>query len=96
MLMKRAWLGFVFVAVTVDLRAAEFRHHFVDRELPVSARGTGDYGLAALADLDRDGDLDFVLGGKPAQPSQVFGMSSKEPANGCGIASGPTTFRTSG
>jgi len=84
MLMKRAWLGFVFVAVTVDLRAAEFRHHFVDRELPVSARGTGDYGLAALADLDRDGDLDFVLGGKPAQPSQVFGMSSKEPANGCG------------
>jgi VCBS repeat protein len=49
-----------------------FRHHFIDRDLPVSTRGTGDYGLTMLVDLDRDGDLDFVLGGKPAQPSQLY------------------------
>lgn len=52
--------------------ALTFRHHFIDRDLPVSARGTGDYGLTALVDLDRDGDLDFVLGGKPSQPSQLY------------------------
>lgn len=34
-----------------------FRHHFVDRDLP----GSG-WGQTALADLDGDGDLDFVTG----------------------------------
>lgn len=52
--------------------ALEFRHHYIDRDLPVSARGVGDYGLTALVDLDNDGDLDFVLGGKPSQPSQLY------------------------
>jgi hypothetical protein len=36
-----------------------FRHHFVDRNLP------GDsYGQTSLADVDRDGDLDFIAGGR--------------------------------
>ncbi len=49
-----------------------FRHHFIDRDLPVTPRGVADYGLTALVDLDRDGDLDFVLGGRPFQPSQLY------------------------
>jgi hypothetical protein len=36
-----------------------FTHHFIDRDLPRDA-----YGLTALVDLDRDGDLDFVTGGR--------------------------------
>ena len=37
----------------------QFAHHFIERDLP------GDsYGQTALADLDRDGDLDFITGGK--------------------------------
>jgi len=50
----------------------KFQHHFIDRELPVSDRGVGDYGLTALVDLDRDGDLDFVLGGRGFKPAQLY------------------------
>src|SRR5262249_55153211 len=32
----------------------------------------GDYGLTALADIDRDGHLDFVLGGRPFGSSQLY------------------------
>ena len=49
-----------------------FRHHFIDRELPVRNKTTGDYGLTALVDLDKDGDLDFVTGGRASQPSQLY------------------------
>ncbi len=35
----------------------KFRHHSIDRDLPGR-----DYGQTALADLDGDGDLDFVTG----------------------------------
>jgi hypothetical protein len=35
-----------------------FRHHYIARELPGENTGTG---TPALADLDRDGDLDFAL-----------------------------------
>jgi len=56
-------------AATANL---EFRHHFIDRTLPVSDKSVGDYGLTALVDLDRDGDLDFVLGGRPSQPSRLY------------------------
>lgn len=38
-----------------------FRHHFIDRDLP------GDsYGQTSLVDVDGDGDLDFITGGKDA------------------------------
>lgn len=50
----------------------KFQHHFIVRELPVSERGSGDYGLTALVDLDRDGDLDFVLGGRGSKPAQLY------------------------
>ena len=50
----------------------QFRHHFIDRNLPVTDKLVGDYGLTVLVDLDRDGDLDFVLGGRPFNPSQLY------------------------
>jgi hypothetical protein len=56
-------------ATAADLR---FKHHFITRELPITEKAVGDYGLTALADLDRDGDLDFVLGGRPSSPSQLY------------------------
>jgi hypothetical protein len=50
----------------------QFRHHFIDRSLPVTEKLVGDYGLTALVDLDRDRDLDFVMGGRPFNPSQLY------------------------
>ncbi|HOY57705.1 MAG TPA: VCBS repeat-containing protein, partial [Verrucomicrobiota bacterium] len=68
--------AFVFLAAyAVGVAAAadlQFRHHFIARTLPVSDTSVGDYGLTALVDLDRDGDLDFVLGGRPARPSRLY------------------------
>lgn len=70
-----AFLGFALallggvVAGGADLR---FRHHVIDRTLPVSPQGYGDYGLTALVDLDRDGDLDFVVGGRSTKPTRLY------------------------
>src|SRR6476646_2910999 len=61
------WLG--GKAIGAEL---QFRHHFIDRSLPVTEKLVGDYGLTALVDLDRDGDLDFVTGGRPFNPSQLY------------------------
>src|SRR5436190_5208130 len=57
----------------------QFRHHVIDESLPVSVKGVGDYGLTALVDVNRDGHLDFVLGGKPSQPSQLYWYEFKKP-----------------
>ena len=35
----------------------QFRHHYIDRDLPGRS-----WGQTALADVDRDGDLDFITG----------------------------------
>jgi FG-GAP-like repeat len=56
-----AWLGMV---VPADGGEFKFRHHFIDRDLP------GDsYGQTCLVDVDRDGDLDFITGGKDGEKS---------------------------
>jgi hypothetical protein len=55
----------------------QFKHHFIDRGLPVTDKLVGDYGLTALVDLDRDGDLVFVLGGRPFNPSQLYWFEYK-------------------
>ncbi len=57
----------------------KFAHHFVDRDLPVRNATVGDYGLTALADLDRDGDLDFVLGGRGVPPSTLYWFEFQAP-----------------
>ena len=45
----------LFAVLVLSLGAAagelEFRHHYIDRDLPTSAEGNGDYGLTGLADL---------------------------------------------
>ena len=51
----------------------QFRHHFIDSDLP------GDsYGQTSLVDVDRDGDLDFITGGRDAHRS-VFWFEFRKP-----------------
>ena len=56
-----------------------FQHHFIARELPISEKGVGDYGLTALVDLDGDRGLDFVLGGRASNPSQLYWFEFQAP-----------------
>jgi len=80
-------LKFFLLAVTASAclnsaaatRSFSFEHHFITQDLPVTASGVGDYGLTALVDLDRDGDLDFVVGGRPTQPSQLYWFEYQAP-----------------
>jgi hypothetical protein len=74
MLLASLWLGTPLFG-----EGPNFEHHYVDRNLPVSDKGTGDYGLTALVDIDRDGDLDFVLGGRPTPPSQLYWFEFQGP-----------------
>jgi len=64
---------------TMAAAGFQFRHHFISRELPITDKSVGDYGLTALVDLDRDGDLDFVLGGRPSNPSQLYWFEFRAP-----------------
>ena len=68
------WLLGIAVAGERAMFSADFpfRHHFINHELPIRDRSAGDYGLTALVDVDRDGDSDFVLGGRPFKPSQLY------------------------
>src|SRR5687768_10543386 len=53
----------------------KFKHHFIDRDLP------GDsYGQTSLVDVDRDGDLDFITGGKDAR-KHVFWFEHRGPGD---------------
>lgn len=54
----------------------KFRHHFIDRDLP------GDsYGQTSLVDLDGDGDLDFVTGGKDKGRRDVYWFEHRGPGD---------------
>jgi hypothetical protein len=73
-------LGLIVASESTTLSADfQFRHHYISRALPITEKGTGDYGLTALVDLDRDGDLDFVLGGRPFKPSQLYWFEFQAP-----------------
>ena len=54
---------------------AEFRfaHHFIDADLPGN-----EYGQTSLVDVDKDGDLDFITGGKDPQ-KHVFWFEYQSP-----------------
>jgi len=66
-----ALLLLVSTARTAETKP-DFRHHVIDQALPQNERLQGDYGLTALADIDRDGDLDFVLGGRQPKPARLY------------------------
>jgi hypothetical protein len=57
-------------AVRAEFR---FKHHYIDRNLPGQ-----DYGQTSLVDVDKDGDLDFITGGKDPQ-KHVFWFEYQGP-----------------
>jgi hypothetical protein len=72
-------LAFICIPGLAPSADFQFRHHFIDRNLPVTDKLVGDYGLTALVDLDRDGDLDFVLGRRALTPSQLYWFEFQSP-----------------
>lgn len=72
--------AFAFCA-SISAIDPQFNHHFISRQLPITQNLTGDYGLTALVDLDQDGDLDFIAGGRPFQPSQLYWFEYKSASN---------------
>jgi hypothetical protein len=53
----------------------QFNHHYISRDLPAKNGTVGDYGLTALVDVDRDGNLDICS--KPWGPQPWNGNSGK-------------------
>jgi hypothetical protein len=49
------WLAGLGAILDVGSFAAEFQfsHHFITRKMPITAAGTGDYGLTALVTFSR-------------------------------------------
>lgn len=62
----------LFIAGFKQAKPPLFKHHFIDLTLPMSKEGIGDYGLTALVDIDHDGKLDFILGGRNPLPSRLY------------------------
>jgi len=72
-------LALVPIAVSSSFGAElKFQHHFIDRDLP-ARNGTGDYGLTTLVDIDKDGDLDFVCGGRGVPPARLYWYEFERP-----------------
>lgn len=55
-----------------------FQHHFIDKTLPQKGL-LGDYGLTALVDIDKDGHLDFVCGGRQPGPDRLYWFEYQGP-----------------
>lgn len=73
------FLGWTLALASALAGDPQFKHHYIDSRLPVNAQGYGDYGLTALVDLDHEGDLDFVIGGRAVQPPQLFWYEFRQP-----------------
>ncbi len=71
-MIRQALLLIITAAATASAATFSFEHHYISRDLPVRSNGAGDYGLTALVDIDKDGDLDFVLAGRASQPSLLY------------------------
>jgi hypothetical protein len=78
-LLRVATLLLASALASLGATEPRFRHHFIDHDLPVHRATTGDYGLTALVDLDRDGDLDFVTGGRGVPPSRLYWFEFQSP-----------------
>lgn len=63
----------VVLLATTALGELKFRHHFIEKDLPGAS-----YGQSSLVDVDKDGDLDFITGGKDAQ-KHVFWFEYQGP-----------------
>src|SRR5690349_9482710 len=50
----------------------KFEHHAIPAELPLGNNGVGDYGQTGVADLDKDGRPDFILGRKGSADTSVL------------------------
>jgi len=63
------------VAVSAVAARGEFhfKHHYIDADLPGK-----EYGQTSLVDVDKDGDLDFITGGKDPQ-KHVFWFEYRGP-----------------
>jgi len=57
-----------------EITSTSFRHHFIAREMPGANVG---FGASSLADLDRDGDLDFVVFNRGDKNLYWFEQKSK-------------------
>jgi hypothetical protein len=70
-------INLAFVLVLASMATAgelRFRHHFIDRDLPGAS-----YGQTCLVDVDQDGDLDFITGGKDDRKA-VYWFEFRAPA----------------
>src|SRR5688500_20203985 len=60
--MKRLAIVLVLLFPAIASAEMRFTHHYIDRDLPGAS-----YGQTSLVDVDKDGDLDFITGGRDGQ-----------------------------
>src|SRR6187549_90665 len=77
----RSLFFLLLVILTAPAVEPGFRHHLVDGSLPLNDKLQGDYGLTALVDINRDGRLDFVTGGRQPKPSRLYWYEFKSVDN---------------
>jgi hypothetical protein len=78
--MLKSWTSFLFVAFVsswfnsspAGAESPKFEHHFITTDLPIGQNGQGNYGQTALVDIDKDGDLDFILGRKAGGRNSIL------------------------